>query len=118
MNAFRGQRIPLYNSLVFELTNDREVAATDCVLGAVGLEVAHSAVVRSFKGDVWSEPQEDGILKPTRHASKANGNHTEYFCKPNYVAIVINKSRATSQEQSAAVRIANNFNLKIRYMRE
>jgi len=118
LNVFRGKKIPLYNSLVFELTNTREVAATDAVLSAVGLVVSPDAIIRKFAGDVWSEVNKSGKLMPTRHHSRANGTHTEYFCKPIYTAIVVNKSRITQRELAAVRRISDKFNLKIKFMRE
>jgi hypothetical protein len=96
MGAFRKGGSTLHQSLSYELGDPcREVAGEHILDDSkiahvkVGLLVHPSAVIRTFTGDCWSEP-EDGILVKGRNPRTARwSHHREAFCLAKYTAIVI-----------------------------
>ena len=65
----------------------------------VGLLVKNSAIIKRFRGDVWSEPIGNGKLKATRKQTFYPW-HTECWVKPVYIGIVIKRHVKTQVWQT------------------
>lgn len=99
MGAFRKGAGSLHEALGAELSGVLpEVAAErisfcddsydfGAVNAGIGLVIAKSAVIKEFKGDVWSERHPAGILEATRKPARTA--HNELFCRPDYRAIIV-----------------------------
>lgn len=119
MGAFGRSDHSLYAALSFELAScNREVAAEPIKHRSyidharVGLLVSRKAVKKVFSGDVWSQ-NENGKLVKTR---KPIGNHSEAFCSPDYVAIVVKGNNNFSLEILADIKkISKEYKLPIIY---
>lgn len=65
------------------------VKGVSYVYGArVGLLVKNRAIIRRFKGDVWSEV-DGSTIRATRTQSCADSDHREAWVRQDYAAIVI-----------------------------
>lgn len=60
----------------------------------VGLLVKRTAVVKRFTGDCYSVADETGRLHKTRNPRHAGSHHTEVWCNPVYVAVVLDEFNA------------------------
>lgn len=118
LGAFERQT-SLPKSLDWELSgSQREVCAEPCGQGAqysqvrhacVGLVVARHAVRRVAKGDVWSEPDVQGYLRPTRRPMTTHG---EAFCRPIYRAIIY-QGRVSRAAYDAVMDAAHKYQLPV-----
>lgn len=120
LGAFRGSE-SLQASFAWELSEpSREVAAERVTRrrpsripqALVGLRVQRNSVIRVYPGDVWSGPDADGRLQPTRRGVPT---HTEAFCKPRYDAIVLKcpMARLRPEIREAVQAASETFNLPI-----
>jgi hypothetical protein len=114
-----GKAPSLPQAFDWELTSSqREVCAEPCGRGAcdsrvshahVGLVVARHAVRRIAKGDVWSEPDSQGYLRPSR---RPNDTHGEAFCRPVYRAIIY-RGRISKAAYRAVMDAARKYQLPV-----
>lgn len=96
MGAFR-KVAPLHEALKYELNRPvtDEVAVEPInadgqqVNAKVGLLVDKKAVVKTFRGDCWSERRPDGRLCKTRNPRLAPGRHMEAWANPRYTGIIV-----------------------------
>jgi len=119
LGAF-GAKGSLANCLDWELTlSDREVCAEPCGKDGqdfrvrharIGLVVTRQAVRRVAKGDVWSEPNRDGYLRPTR---RPRSTHGEAFCLPIYSAIIFHGRIFMDEHYQAMIDAAKKYNLPV-----
>ena len=119
-----GKGESLFQSLSWEFTQEREVAAERVTGGKgtiehaqIGLRVASEAVIRHYEGDVWSKVSPDGRLYATRRGRRG---HSECFCKPVYTGIICKQqpSRLAKRVQEAIYMAAEKFNISVFYMTE
>ena len=122
-----GKGESLFQSLSWELTQEREVAAERVTGGKgtiehaqIGLRVASEAVVRHYEGDVWSKVAPDGRLYATRRGRRTHDGHSECFCKPVYTGIVCKQhpSRLAKLVQEAVFQASEKFGVSVFYMNE
>ena len=119
-----GKGESLFQSLSWEFTQEREVAAERVTGGKgtiehaqIGLRVASEAVIRHYEGDVWSKVSPDGRLYATRRACRG---HSECFCKPVYTGIVCKQhpSRLAKLVQEAVFQASEKFGVSVFYVTE
>lgn len=120
MGAF-GKKGSLESSLGWELAQAsvRALSAEKLVGGRskikharVGLLVKNRAILRKYRGDVWSIRRSNGVLVKTRNQDHVFGGHTECFVRPDYTGIVI-KGTISAQALQACVRAAEKHNLPL-----
>jgi len=101
LGAFRKNSGSLHESLSFELSrSSSDEVATEPLArnmkrnikisyidARVGLVVKTSAIIKVFKGDCWSEYNEDGKLKKTKKPNSKS--HWETWAHPIYVGIIV-----------------------------
>lgn len=120
MGAF-GKKGRLESSLGWELTQAsvRALSAERLVGGRskirharVGLLVKNRAILRRYRGDVWSIRRSNGVLIKTRDQDNVFGGHTECFVRPDYAGIVI-KGTISAQALRACTEAAAEHNLPL-----
>ena len=128
MGAFRSRNVGIEEALRFELTSaqNAEVAAEVIQPGDstdmpkhvdIGLQVEHSATVRRFNSDVFSEKGENGKLRCTRGQNSFT-HHREAFCNPVYKRIVLkgHPSRIAKKDIEAVKKISLEFAIPVAFM--
>jgi len=120
LGAFRKSRENkgLYSALCFEIEQSqrKHVAAEKLQRGQsfikharVGLLIKNSAVVKKYKGDVFSEYNANGTLKKTRRPDQAYSYHYEVFCRPEYLGIVLKSTKISQTALQAVKRFTDEY---------
>jgi len=127
LGAFRKNRESrgLYSALCFEIKQiqRKHIAAEKLQHGRsfiqhakVGLLVKNSAVVKKYSGDVWSEYNSNGTLRKTRRPDIAISNHTEVFCRPEYLGVVLKSTKISQTALQAVSRFAAEYSCPVFYL--
>ncbi|RLE45637.1 hypothetical protein DRJ25_05350 [Candidatus Woesearchaeota archaeon] len=127
LGAFRKNRENrgLYSALCFEIESDhrKHVAAERLQRGRsfikhakVGLLIKNSAVVKKYAKDVFSEYNKNGTLKRTRHQDDAWSDHSEVFCRPEYLGVVLKSTKISQTALQAVQKFAEKYDAPVFYL--
>ncbi|MCW7076391.1 MAG: hypothetical protein OCU18_03755 [Candidatus Syntrophoarchaeum sp.] len=115
----------LYSALCFEIEQSRRkhVAAERLRRGRsmirhakVGLLVRNSAIVKKFRSDVFSEYNRNGTLRKTRAQDVAWSGHTEVFCRPEYLGVVLKSTKISQTALRAVQKFAEKYNAPVFFL--
>jgi len=124
LGAYRKNR-ELYSALCFEIEQSqrKHVAAERLQHGQsfikhakIGLLVKNSAVVRKYKNDVFSEYCKNGTLKKTRRPDQAGTEHTEVFCRPEYLGVVLKSTKISQSALRAVERFCTEYSCPLFFL--
>lgn len=131
LGAFRGRPHGLETSLRWEICQrEREVSAERLevyrnyrvpiaesrIRSWVGVGISPQAVIRGYRGDVWSFCDDEGRLHASRRAVRT---HSEFFCRPGYVNCIWVKvplGRMRPEIAGAIKTVAAQFSLPVRLL--
>lgn len=121
LGAFRKTH-SLPNSLEWELTQDcvRALAAEKLDRGRsyihhakIGLLVKNSAILRRYRGDVWSTYRTNGKLVKNRHEKDAQSWHSECWIQPGHFIGIVIKGKVSKHAWQACSEASKKHNIPI-----
>ena len=96
LKAYGRRRVSLSEALKYELSLEHSIMCAEKLVGGkstigskVGLLVKNTAVVRRYKGDVYSSVNHNGRRVRGR---RPKNTHTEVWVRPEYIGIVCKRN--------------------------